>query len=105
MKETGDSKYIYQNDLDKGCFQRDKTYGDFKDSPKRTASDKVLCDKTLHIVKHSNYDGYQKGLASLVHTFFHKVPLRLEINLPLQVLKLLILLLVLLKVKLCLMNN
>ena len=26
-KETGDSQYIYQNKLDKTCFQHDKAYG------------------------------------------------------------------------------
>ena len=31
FKETGDSRYIYQNELDKACFQHDMTYGDFKD--------------------------------------------------------------------------
>ena len=29
--ETGDSQYIYQNELDKVCFQQDMAYGDFKD--------------------------------------------------------------------------
>ena len=28
-KETGHSRYIYQNDLDKTCFQHDIAYGDF----------------------------------------------------------------------------
>ena len=42
FKETGDTKYIYKNELDKACFQHDMAYGDFKDSAKRTASDKVL---------------------------------------------------------------
>ena len=31
FKETGDSRYIYQNELDKACFQHDMAYGDFKD--------------------------------------------------------------------------
>ena len=31
FKETGNSRYIYQNKLDKACFQHDMTYGDFKD--------------------------------------------------------------------------
>ena len=31
FKETGDPQYIYQNELDKGCFQHDMAYGDFKD--------------------------------------------------------------------------
>ena len=29
FKEPGDSRYIYQNELDKICFQHDMTYGDF----------------------------------------------------------------------------
>ena len=30
-KETGDSRYIYQNKLDKACFQQEMAYKDFKD--------------------------------------------------------------------------
>ena len=30
FKETGDSRYTYQNELDKTCFQRDLAYGSFK---------------------------------------------------------------------------
>ena len=29
-KETGDSKYIYQNEIDEACFQHDMAYKDFK---------------------------------------------------------------------------
>ena len=29
FKETGDSRYICQNELDKACFQHDMAYGDF----------------------------------------------------------------------------
>ena len=36
FKETGDSRYIYQNELDKACFQYDMAYGDFKDLARRT---------------------------------------------------------------------
>ena len=39
FKEAGDSRYIYQNKLDKACFQNDMAYDDFKDLTKRTASD------------------------------------------------------------------
>ena len=42
FEETGDSRYIYQNELDKAYFQHDMTYGDFKDLNRRTAADKVL---------------------------------------------------------------
>ena len=31
FKETGDTSYIYKNELDKACFQHDMAYGDFKD--------------------------------------------------------------------------
>ena len=41
FKETGETKYIYRNGLDKACFQHDMDYGDFKDLAKRTAADKV----------------------------------------------------------------
>ena len=41
-------------------------YGHFKDIARRTASDKVSKDKTLEIANNSKYDGYQRGLASMV---------------------------------------
>ena len=47
IKITGDTKYIYRNELDKTCFQRDMAYGDVKDLAKRAASDKVLRDKAF----------------------------------------------------------
>ena len=47
-------------------------YGDFKDLAKRTASDKVLRDKAFNIAKNPEYDGYQRGLASMVYNFFYK---------------------------------
>ena len=31
IKETENSRYIYQNELYKACFQHDMSYGDFKD--------------------------------------------------------------------------
>ena len=54
FKETGDSKYIYENKLDKTCFHHNIAYGDFKDLPKRTAFDKVLRDKALILLKLQN---------------------------------------------------
>ena len=47
-------------------------YGYFKDLAKRTASDKVLKDKVFDIAKSPKYDGYQRGLASMVYKFFDK---------------------------------
>ena len=70
--ETGDSRCIYKNELDKACFQHDMAYGDFKDLARRTASDKVLHDKAFNISKNPIYDGYQRGFASMVYKFFDK---------------------------------
>ena len=72
FKEIGDTSYIYKNELDKTCFQHDMAYGDFKDLPKRTASDKVLRDKTFKIAKNPRYNGYKRGLASTGYKFFDK---------------------------------
>ena len=54
------------------------TYGDFKDSTKRTASDKILRDKAFNIAKNPKYDGYQRGLASMVYKVFAKTKLQAE---------------------------
>ena len=72
FKETGDATYIYKNELDKACFQHDMAYGDFKDLKRRTASDRILRDKAFNIAKNPRYDGYQRGLASMVYNFFDK---------------------------------
>ena len=72
FKEIVGSRYIYRNELDKACFQHDMAYGDFKDLARRTASDKVLRDKALNIAKNPKYDGYQRGLASMVYKSFDK---------------------------------
>ena len=72
FKDTGDTSYIYKNELDKGCFQHDMGYGDFKNIKRITASDKILRDKAFNIAKNPKYDGYQRGLASMVYKFFDK---------------------------------
>ena len=45
---------------------------DFNDIARRTASDKVLRDKSFNIAKNPKYDGYQRGIASMVYKFFDK---------------------------------
>ena len=72
FKETRFSRYIYQKELDEACFQHDMGYGDFKDSSRRTAADKVLRDRAFDIAKRPKYDGYQRGLASMFYKFFDK---------------------------------
>ena len=76
FKETGDTSYLYKNELDKASFcwkaYEDLAYEDFKDLARRTASDKVLRDKTFNIAKNPSYDGHQRGLVSIVYKFFDK---------------------------------
>ena len=72
FKQTGDSRYIYRNELDKACFQHDMTYGDFKDLKRRTAADNVLRDKAFNIAKNPKCDGYERDLASMVYKIFDK---------------------------------
>ena len=72
FKETGYSRYIYQNELGKACLQLDMAYGDVKDLTRRTASNKILHDQAFNISKNPKYDGYQRGLSSMVYKFFHK---------------------------------
>ena len=67
---TGNTNFIYKDDLDKACFQHDMAYGKSKDLAKRTQSDKVLRDKAFKIASDPKYDGYQRGLASMVYKFF-----------------------------------
>ena len=70
--KTGNTDFIYKNELDKACFQHDMAYGKSKDLVKRTQSDKVLKDKAFKIASNPKYDGYQRGLASMVYKFFDK---------------------------------
>ena len=72
FKHTGDTRYIYRNKLDKACFQQDSAYADHKDLINRTEADKVLRDKAYDIASNPKYDGYQRGLASMVYKFFDK---------------------------------
>ena len=72
FKQTGDTRYIYRNQLDEACFQHDSAYADHKDLINRTEADKVLRDKAYDIASNPEYDGYQRGLASMVYKFFDK---------------------------------
>ena len=53
-------------------FQHDSAYADHKDLINRTKSDKFLRDKVYDIASNPEYDGYQRGLASMVYMFFDK---------------------------------
>ena len=72
FKQTGDTRYIYRNDPDKVRSQHDSAYADHKDLINRTKSDKCLRDKAYDIASIPEYDGYQRGLASMVYKFLIK---------------------------------
>ena len=67
---TGNTNVIYENELDKVCFQHDMAYGKSKDLSKKAQLDKFLRDKALKIASDPKYDGYQRGLASMVYKLF-----------------------------------
>ena len=69
--QIGSANFIYRNELDKACFQHYMAYGKSKDLAK-TQSDKILRDKAFKIANDPKYDGYQRGLASMVYKFFDK---------------------------------
>ena len=52
--QTGNTNFIYKNELDKACFQHDMAYGKAKDLVRRTQS-----DKAFKIASDPKYDGYQ----------------------------------------------
>ena len=72
FKRTGDTRYIYRNELDKACFQQDSAYADHKGLINRTEADKVLRDKAYDIASNPKCDGFQRGFASMVYKFFDK---------------------------------
>ena len=82
FKETGDTSYIYKNELDKACFQGDIAYGDFKDLKRRTGSDRILRDKAFNIAKNPKYDGCQRRRASMVYKVFDKKSTGSGVNIP-----------------------
>ena len=70
--QSGNTDFIYKNELDIACFQHDMAHGKSKDLVKRTQSDKVLRDEAFKIASNPKYDGQQRGLASMIYKFFDK---------------------------------
>ena len=70
--QTGNTNFIYKNELGKACFQYNMVYGKSKDLTKRKQSDKVLKDKAFKFASNPKYDGYQRGLALMVYRFLEK---------------------------------
>ena len=59
--QTGNTNFIYKNELDKPCFQHDMAYGKSKELVKRTQCKNVLKGKAFKIASNPKYDGYQTG--------------------------------------------
>ena len=72
ITQTGNTNFIYKNELDKAWFQHDIAYGKSKNLVERTQSDKVLKDQAFKITSDPKYDGYQRELRSIVYKFFDK---------------------------------
>ena len=70
FKQTGDTRYIYRNELDKACFKHDAAYAKYKDVENRLISDQKLRNSAYDIASNPKYDGYQRGLASMVYKLF-----------------------------------
>ena len=69
FRKTGDSRYIYQNELDKACFQHDMAYENLKDLTRGTTSGKILHDKAFTVAKNRKYDGCWREFVSMVCNF------------------------------------
>ena len=74
FRETGNLKHLHRNELDKACFAHDAAYSDSKNL------DKILKDRAYESFRNSDYDGYQRALASMVYKVFD-VKRRSEISL------------------------
>ena len=70
--QTANTDHICRDDPDKACVQYDMAYGKYIDLTKRTQSDKFLKDKAFEIATNPKYDGYQRGLPSMIYKFFDK---------------------------------
>ena len=56
--QTGNTNFIYKNELGKACFQHNMDYGKSKDLAKKTQSDKVLRYKAFEIASDPKCDGF-----------------------------------------------
>ena len=70
FKRPVDTRLLYRNELDKACFKHDATYAKYKDVENRLVSDQKLRNSAYDIASNPKYDGYQRGLTSMVYEFF-----------------------------------
>ena len=70
FKRTGDTRLLYRNELDKASFKHDAAYAKYKDVENRLISDQKLRNNAYDIASNPKYDGYQRGLTSMVYKLF-----------------------------------
>ena len=70
FKRTGHTRLLYRNELDKACFKHDAAYAKYKDVENRLISDQKLRNSAYDIASNTKYNGYQRGLVSVVYKFF-----------------------------------
>ena len=70
FEHTGNTRLLYRNELDKACFKHNAAYAKYKDAENRLISDQKLRNSVYDIASNPVYDGYQRGLASMVYKFF-----------------------------------
>ena len=70
FKRTGDTRLLYRNELDKACFKHDAAYAKYKDVENGLISDQKLRNSAYDIASNPKYDGYQRGLVSMLYKFF-----------------------------------
>ena len=70
FKRTGDTRLLYRNELDKACFKHDAACAKYNDVENKLISDQKLRNSAYDIASNPKYDGYQRGLASMVYKFF-----------------------------------
>ena len=71
LKRTGNINLFYRNTLDKASFKHDVAYAKYKDVENRLIADDKLKNSAYDIASNPEYDGYQRGLASIVYKFFN----------------------------------
>ena len=62
---------MYRNHLDKACFKHDAAYAKYKDVENRLIADDKLKNSAYDIASNPEYDGYQRGLSSMIYKFFN----------------------------------
>ena len=71
FERTGNFSLLYKNELDKACFKHDAAYAKYKDVENRLIANDKLQNSAYDIASNSEYDSYQRCLASMVYKFFN----------------------------------